>query len=367
MTTSNDTPDRTRLHFIFRGFGLSALMLMGGCGTGNAPVSPNGSAQAKANPPAASGTERQQTKKAKVAIVRLNDRDSGKEPGLQSIEDGIKESKFPYNGHQIVEYDAKGDLSAVPGLIDTALAEGADVLVALLDATTMAAVAKNPSKPIVFAMANDPFGLGLAKSLTDHNPNVTGAFLPHRLTLTVEIARGSLPKATKMAILFDPQNPLSVIHKDNLLKCRWDKVTPVEAPFGKDSDWAKLMDDLKAKGAEAVLLTNGLGGQSSKAIDEATRVKLSVWGTLEKQAEEGAIFTREPEMRWTGFEVGRRVGRIVNGEEAATIPFAEGDHYVTVVNTKAGKEIGVTILPSIMRDIKDVSKPAASDVGGVRQ
>jgi putative ABC transport system substrate-binding protein len=228
-------------------------------------------------------------------------------------------------------------------------------------------VAKNPSKPIVFAMANDPFGLGLGKSLTDHNPNVTGAFLPHRLTLTVEIARGSLPKATKMAILFDPQNPLSVIHKDNLLKCRWDKVEPVEAPYGKNSDWAKLMDDLKAKGAEAVLLTNGLGSQSSKAIDEATRVKLSVWGTLEKQAEEGAIFTREPEMRWTGFEVGRRVGRIVNGEAAAKIPFAEGDHYVTVVNTKAGKEIGVTILPSIMRDIKDVSKPGAGDVGGVRQ
>jgi len=88
---------------------------------------------------------------------------------------------------------------------------------------------------------------------------------------------------------------------------------------------------------------------------------------LEKQAEEGAIFTREPAMRWTGFEVGRRIGRIVNGDEVSKIPFVEGDHYTTVVNTKAAKDIGVTILPSIMRDIKDVSKPNESAIGGVRQ
>lgn len=367
-------PERIERNGIFRAFGtlaLTALIFTSGCGGGGGAGAPASSGAPVASQKTASSggskSDREQARKATVALIRLNDPDSGKEPGLQSIEDGIKQAKFPYNEHQIVEYDAKGDLAAVPGLVDKALADGADVLVTLLDSTTMAVMAKNPPKPVVFAMANDPVGLGLGKSLTDHASNVTGAFLPHRLTLTVEIARGSLKDAKKFGILFDPDNKLSVIHKDNLLKCNWAQVEAVPVPYGKDTDWAKLADDLKAKGIAALILTNGLGNQSAKVIAEATRVKISVWGTLEKQAEEGAIFTREPAMRWTGFEVGRRIGRIVNGDEASKIPFVEGDHYTTVVNTKAAKDIGVTILPSIMRDIKDVSKPNESAIGGVRQ
>lgn len=369
MTTRHASDDNRIVPLFFRGLALIALVILGGCGGGEAPTPTGGASQAngKQAPGGTSGSNLQQTRKSKIALIRLNDRDSGKEPGLQGIEAGIKQAKMPFHEHQIIEYDAAGDLAAVPGLIDKALADGADMLVTLLDSSTMAAVSKSPAKPIVFAMANDPFALGLGKSVTDHKPNVTGVFLPHRLTLTVEIARGSLPKATKLAILFDPQNPLSVVHKDSLLKCRWDNVLPVELAYAKDTDWAKLMDEAKSKGAEALILTNGLGKLSPRVIEEATRRKLSVWGTLEKQAEEGAIFTREPEMRWTGFEVGRRIGRLVNGEDPAKIPLAEGDHYVSVVNTKAGKDIGVTILPSIMRDIKDVSKPGETVVGGARQ
>jgi ABC-type uncharacterized transport system substrate-binding protein len=72
-------------------------------------------------------------------------------------------------------------------------------------------------------------------------------------------------------------------------------------------------------------------------------------------------------MRWTGFEVGRRIGRILGGEKASEISIVEGDQYVSVVNTKAAKDIGVTILPAIMRDIKDVSKPGQTEVGGAVQ
>ena len=136
---------------LFRAFGtlaLTALIFASGCGGGGgagAPA-PTGS-PASSQKTASSGgskSDRKQARKATIALIRLNDPDSGKEPGLQSIEDGIKQAKFPYNEHQIVEYDAKGDLAAVPGLVDKALAEGADVIVTLLDSTTMAAMAKNP-------------------------------------------------------------------------------------------------------------------------------------------------------------------------------------------------------------------------------
>ena len=322
-------------------------------------------ASAKPASPTKTSNESVKPKVAKIAIIRLSNPDFGSEALDKDIEAGIKQSMTPHLKYVIMDYDAKGDLTAISNLIDKSLSDGADVVVTLLDTTTDILVRKKIQKPVVFAMANQPIAMGLGKSDTVHEPNITGAYLPHHLTLTVEIARGSLPKATKMAVLFDPANSLSVIHKDALLKCNWADVESVVTEYQQNQDWPKLMKALKSKDVSAVLLTNGLGSQSQVVIAEAEKVKLPVFGTLSKQAEQGAIFTREPGLRWTGFEVGRRLGRIINGEEAGKIPFVEGDHYVTVVNTEAAKRIGVTILPAIMRDIKDVG--GKSFVAGAKQ
>lgn len=342
------------------------LTLIAGCGGQTDPVAelPPTATSKPASPPKAS-TEPTKSKEKKVAVIRLSNPDYGSEALDKDIEAGIKQSKSPDLKYVMTNYDAKGDSKAIPGLIDKSLSEGADIIVTLLDTTTDILVKKKINKPIVFAMANQPIAMGLGKSDTVHEPNITGAYLPHHLTLTVEIARGSLPKATKMAILFDPSNQLSVIHKDALLKCNWANVESVVTEYQQNQDWSKLMTDLKAKDVSAILLTNGLGSQSQVVISEAEKVKLPIFGTLSRQAEQGAIFTREPGLRWTGFEVGRRLGRIINGEEVGKIPFVEGDHYVTVVNTEAAKRIGVTILPAIMRDIKDVG--GKSFVAGAKQ
>lgn len=340
--------------------------LIVGCGGQNESSSETApTISAKPVIPVKTSNESAKAKVTKIAIIRLSNPDFGSEALDKDIEAGIKQSMTPHLKYVIMNYDAKGELNTISDLVDKSLSDGADVIVTLLDTTTDILVRKKIQKPVVFAMANQPIAMGLGKSDTVHEPNITGAYLSHHLTLTVEIARGSLPKATKMAVLFDPSNSLSVIHKDALLRCNWANVESVVTEYEQNQDWPKLMKALKSKDVSAVLLTNGLGSQSQVVIAEAEKVKLPVFGTLSKQAEQGAIFTREPGLRWTGFEVGRRLGRIINGEEAGKIPFVDGDHYVTVVNTEAAKRIGVIILPAIMRDIKDVG--GKSFVGATEQ
>lgn len=339
-----------------------AILAMAGCGGSGNTTEPAGAANSA---PAGSKPAADKVREAKVAIVRLNSPDYGTEALTKDIEEGIKQAKTPTNKHVIIEYDAKGDLNAFGGLLEKAAADGADVFVTLLDVTTDMAVQKKLAKPIVFVMANDPLAMGLGKSNTEHAGNVAGVYLPHSLTLTVPIARGSLPKATKMAVLFNPDNKLSVIHKDALLKCDWAAVTAESVQYKPGQNWAELMTQLQSKNISAIILTNGLGAEAKAAIDAALKAKLPVFGTLAKQAELGAIFTREPALRWSGFESGRRVGRIINGDDPAKIPFVGGDHYATVVNTAAAKSINVTILPAIMRDIKDVG--GEKFVGGAKQ
>lgn len=339
-------------------------MAIAGCG-GSADQAASTPAAGKSSPGEGAKSESNKVRDAKVAIIRLNSPDYGTEALTKDIEEGIKQAKLPTNKYTLMEYDAKGDLNACAGLVDKALADGADVLVTLLDATTDVAFQKKSAKPIAFVMANDPIALGLGKSNTEHASNVAGVYLPHHLTLTVPIARGSLPKATKMAVVFNPENKLSVIHKDALLKCDWAAVQSESVPYKKGQNWAELMKEMQTKNVSAVLLTNGLGADAMPLIEEALKAKLPVFGTIGRQAELGAIFTREPALRWSGFEVGRRVGRVINGDDPGKIPFVGGDHYATVVNTAAAKSINVTILPAIMRDIKDVG--GAQFVGGAKQ
>lgn len=346
-------------------FLLVLSLLLAGCGGGsNQPNSSNATTSANESTAATVDTRSQEKI---VAIIRLDSVDYGNEPGLQSLQDGINQSLKTAQKYKLVEYTAGGKLENVGAQVDKAIADGAAMLVTMLDTTSLIAFDKKPSIPIVFSIANNPFLLGFVSNKTPRTDNATGVFLPHHLTLTVPIARGSMPKATKMAVLFDPDNKLSTVHKDDLLRCEWAKVEALATPYTKDQNWQTLMEDLKKRGAEAVILTNGLGNRSADLIKAATSQKLPVFGTLGKQANEGALFTREPRMRWTGFEVGRRIGRILSGDKTSDIPVVEGDHYQTVVNTKAGKDIGVTILPAIMRDIQDVSKPGESVVGGATQ
>lgn len=342
------------------------LILVGGCG-GQTDLSPEVAPTATENLIKSSkvSIKSKNAQVNKIAVIRLNNPDFGDEASNKDIEAGIKQSISENLKYLITDYDAKGSINAISDLIDKSISDGADVIVTLLDVTTDISIRKKMNKPIVFAMANQPLAMGLGKSDSIHEPNITGAYLPHHLTLTVEIARGSLPKATRMAILFDPSNPLSVIHKDALLKCNWDNVNAIAAVYQQNQNWSELMKDLKSQDVSAIILTNGIGSQSQIAIAEAEKVKLPVFGTLSRHAEQGAIFTREPSLRWSGFEVGRRLGRIIKGEEVGKIPFVEGDHYVTVVNTEAAKRIGVTILPAIMRDVKDVA--GKSFVSGAKQ
>ena len=349
-------------HSITLAFGL--LLTAGGCSGGNNNPPTSGPEPVATVSETAADTR---TQEKIVAIIRLESNDYGNEPGLQSIQDGINQSLKTTQKYKLTEYNASGSLENVSPQIDKAIADGAAMLVTMLDTTSLIAFEKKTAIPIVFAVANNPVLLGFVSNNTSRKENATGVFLPHHLTLTVPIARGSLPKATKMAVLFDPDNKLSVVHRDDLLRCEWANVEALATPYSKDQNWQALMEDLKKKGVQAVLLTNGLGPRSADLIKAATAQKLPVFGTLGKQAREGALFTREPRMRWSGFEIGRRVGRILAGDKASDIPVVEGDHYQTVVNNKAGKDIGVTILPAIMRDVQDVSKPGESVVGGATQ
>jgi putative ABC transport system substrate-binding protein len=291
----------------------------------------------------------------KLAVIRLSDPTIAKEPPDAEIKAGLKYSGIDESSYTLTNHDAKGDLAAVPGLIDAAVSDGADLVFTLLPETTMLAAEKHLKIPIVFQMTGHPGALGLRRDDSKEQQNLAGAYTPFHESLIVQIAQACLPKAKKLGILFNPDNRFSVIHKESLIRTNWDKMEPVLAEFHSESEVPAAVRMLIEKKAEGVILVSGIGKAAKVAIEEAKRGKVPAFGFLEEHALAGAIMAREPTLRWGGFEAGRVAGRILKGEAAPAVPFVQGVDYVTYANTGAAKDLGVTIFGELMRNARVVS------------
>ncbi len=291
----------------------------------------------------------------KLAVIRLSDPSVAQEPTDVDIKAGLKYSGLDESSYTLTDLDAKGDLTAVSGLIDAAVRDGADMIFTLLPETTAAAAGKNLKIPIVFQMTGEPLALGLRKTDSSEQPNLTGAYTPFLKSLIVPIAGGSLPQARKMGILFNPDNPFSVIHKDELTRTNWGGMEPVLAEFHSESEVPAAIRVLIDKKVDGLILVSGIGKAAKAAIAEARRAKVPAFGFLAEHAIAGAILAREPTLRWGGFEAGRLAGRVLKGEPASQIPLVQGVDYVTYANTDAAKSLGLTIAGALMRNARVVS------------
>jgi putative ABC transport system substrate-binding protein len=319
-----------------------ALAPFAGCGGSNPNVTP------AAIPPPKPATF---TGTPKIALIRLNDPASGDEPSDEEISAGLKQSGVEPSSVRLVSYDCKGDPSAVGRLIDVAEKDGAALLMTFAPETTVPASKKGHNAPLVFGFFGEPAPVGLARNDADHGTNVTGVYTPYTNAVIVPIARGCLPRAKAIGILFNPDNPFSVAHKDALLKTEWNNVAPVTGEYHSESEISAAVRALvEQKKAEGVILVAGIGRGSKAAIDAARQAKVPVFGFLGDHALQGAIVARPIKTRWNGFEAGRRAGRVLRGESPKQLTLLQGDNCVTWVNPGAAKEIGVTILGALMRD-----------------
>ena len=111
-----------------------------------------------------------------------------------------------------IEYRyAEDKLERLPALAGELVRLNADVIIA--PTTIEVRAAKNATKtiPIVFYNVPDPVGSGLVDSLARPGGNITGFSTINALLSgkRLEILKETIPKLTRVAVLWDPKNPAS--------------------------------------------------------------------------------------------------------------------------------------------------------------
>ena len=129
---------------------------------------------------------------------------------LRVFRQGLKEAGFVEGENVTIQYRwAEGQYDRLPGLTVELVRQQPAVIVATGGVTAAwAAKAATTTIPIVFAVPEDPVGIGLVVSLARPGGNLTGVnFLATELAAKrLELLRALLPTAIRVAVLVNPAN-----------------------------------------------------------------------------------------------------------------------------------------------------------------
>lgn len=247
---------------------------------------------------------------------------------------------------------AEGQYERIPLLVaelvraqpDVIIGSGTPALLAFKKATT--------SIPIVMAASSDPELTGLVASLARPGGNVTGSAIlgSEMMIKRLELLGELLPRAAKVAIFWNPDNPSSVVQRDATraalasMRFRSERIdvrssSDIEAAFLTASTQkidAALIDD------DGVLRTN------FRSIAElALKYRIPTCGPSDF-AEAGGLLSFGPDYLVLFRRAGYFVDKILKGAKPAEVPVEQSATFTLVVNRRTAKALDIKMPLSIM-------------------
>jgi putative tryptophan/tyrosine transport system substrate-binding protein len=222
------------------------------------------------------------------------------------------------------------------------------VIVATGFPAALAAKSATSTVPIVFITGGDPVEFGLVASLNRPGGNITGvnqvlgALGPKRL----EVLRELVPTATTIAILVNPNNPITDTHlalEKEAARAFGQQVIVASVTATKEFDGAFAR--LVQQAANALIVNDDPFFASSREqlVALAARHALPTIYFQRLFVASGGLITYGPDIIDTYRLAGTYVGRILKGDKPTDLPVAQPTKFELVINLKTAKALGLNI------------------------
>ena len=287
-------------------------------------------------------------------IGYLGVRPAASDPGPEEFSREFRALGYVEGKNLVFEYRSADDkLDRLPELADELLRLKVDVLLA--SATPAAVAAKNATRtiPIVFYGGFDPVALGLVDSLARPGGNVTG-FTSIAVALAgkrLELLKETIPKLSRVAVLWDPQNPGSAQQwKESQLPARelGLQLHSIEVS-GADKFAAAFKEAMKARSAAVAVMASPFFYSNQKQLaDLAIKNRLPAIYPREEFVAGGGLMSYGSDRAESFRRAAVFVDKILKGTKPADIPVEQPTKFELVINMKAAKQIALTIPPNVL-------------------
>ena len=275
-------------------------------------------------------------------------------PRLEAFRQELRELGYVEGQNLLVDYrHLDRDFDRLPALAAELVAGKIDVLVAVTTNAALAAKGAAGTIPVVFMGVTDPIAAGLVQSLPRPGANVTG-ITNMAATLAgkrLELLQDTLPKVTRVAVLWDPKAPGSlpqwqesqVPAKELRLQLHSMEVSSA------DRYDAAFKEAVKAGNTAVWVTLNPLANSNQKVIAElAISHRLPSVCARGDYAENGCLMAYGPSYNIEGRDGARYVDRVLKGTRPADLPIQQPTQFELVINMQTAKRLGITVPPTVL-------------------
>ena len=279
---------------------------------------------------------------------------------VDAIKRGLRDNGLIEGRDYILEsHFAAGDYGQFPEMARKLVHSGARMILVNTIASVRAAQNVVPPVPVVMLAINDPVGAGLVASLARPGGYTTGmATLNEDLTpKLVEFQREVVPKATTIAVLFNPANPTNTAAVANLRGVAGAvgmTVLPValRSPAELDSVFATLA----AQRPDTLQLVADSGNYdlSDRIAALALAHRLPSFATNTTFAKFGGLMAYGISVLPLFSRAGYYVRRILDGAKPGDLPVEQPTRIELAINLKTAKALGLSIPPALLSRADEV-------------
>jgi putative ABC transport system substrate-binding protein len=219
----------------------------------------------------------------------------------------------------------------------------------------LAAKAATTTIPIVFGFGADPIETDLVSSLDHPEGNITGvtSLTTGMGSKRLELLRDLLPKATRVAVLVDPNDDATVV------KSMIADVRGAARSIGRETEvfYAGNVDGIDTafaglveKRSEVLLVSPSsfFSSQRMEIVALAAQHRLPTLYFERAFAHAGGLMSYGPNIPELYRQLGIYAGRILNGKKPGDLPVFRAIKSEFVINLQTAKALGITIPKSLL-------------------
>lgn len=279
---------------------------------------------------------------------------------IQGIRDELHDSGVLETFNMSIDLkNAQNEYTMAQSIVQDIVRQKYDYLITLSTPALQISAQGNKTIPHIFGAVTDPFRMGIAKSRSDHIPNITGVATLQPVEATIRVMREIFPQARTIGMIW---NTAEACSEACTLKGREaaDRYgfKLIEANVGSTSE---VMDALRSLLTRKIDLFMTAGdGTVLLALESIAQVlkqkQIPYFTNSPSDVEKGTFISIGADYYEVGRETSRVAVRVINGENPADIPINDCVPEKMAINLALADAYGITIPRDLLNKAGKVLK-----------